>query len=311
MEVKIEQQIIDYIGSKRPLHSKKIKYNLETTPNLTSELVNFLKAYHPYLEANSINYFDLADAYVLMLDQMTCARRAFLRTGRYPASDHAAVVEAVYADKKVMEKYMLGLALSQFLWKHHFSLYSFYRTEIKKIGKVKKALEIGSGHGLFLLELLKKGTGIESIQVVDISAHSLALSKSLISTLKPGEIHRINFINSDIQIFESDEKFDLITMGEVLEHVPDPEAILRSLYKLLSEGGRVYISTCINCPTLDHVYHFRTVKEIHELFEKSGFSIESEVIAPSESRSEEDLEKYKIDISYGALLKKAETSKHG
>jgi len=102
------------------------------------------------------------------------------------------VVESVYADLSVMKKYMLRLALSQFLWKHHFHLFSFYRTELAKVPPIRHALEVGSGHGLFLLEMLKSAHPLDRVDVVDISAQSLALSESLVATLRPdfaGRIH--------------------------------------------------------------------------------------------------------------------------
>jgi 2-polyprenyl-3-methyl-5-hydroxy-6-metoxy-1,4-benzoquinol methylase len=300
----LEKEIIDYISSKRPLQAKKIRANFASSPGLFQELKAFLVTYSPYLLANSISALDLAEAYVSMVDQMTCARIAFLRKGVYPAANHSEVVDSVYAAPAVMKKYMLGLALSQFLWKHHFHLFSFYREELAKIPPVRAALEVGCGHGLFLLELLRSNHSLDRVDVVDISAQSLALSQSLISTLRSDVMDRIRFTNMDVQLFKPEKKFDLITMGEVLEHVPDPLSILRSLYGCLQPLGRMYISTCINCPTLDHIYQFRSVNEIHDLIHDAGFELESEVISPSEDRPAKELERLKVDISYGAFLRK-------
>jgi hypothetical protein len=76
------------------------------------------------------------------------------------------------------------------------------------------------------------------------------------------------------------------------------------LNDILSENGRIYISTCTNCPTLDHVYHFENLDQIRNLISEAGFQIESEVIAPAECCSMERLIKKKIDIIYGAILKR-------
>jgi 2-polyprenyl-3-methyl-5-hydroxy-6-metoxy-1,4-benzoquinol methylase len=46
-------------------------------------------------------------------------------------------------------------------------------------------------------------------------------------------------VNSLFENFETDERFDNILLGHVLEHVEDPVAILRSVKDLLAEGGRL------------------------------------------------------------------------
>lgn len=44
------------------------------------------------------------------------------------------------------------------------------------------------------------------------------------------------------ETFESNERFDIIIMGFVLEHVDDPELIVSRYKKLLKPGGRVFIA---------------------------------------------------------------------
>ena len=62
-----------------------------------------------------------------------------------------------------------------------------------------------------------------------------------------------------------DKKFDFITMGEVLEHVNAPDKLLEKINNLLSKNGKVFLSTCVDCPTIDHVYHFRSIAESTDL----------------------------------------------
>ena len=68
-----------------------------------------------------------------------------------------------------MTQYMLGLALSQFLWKHHYQVFSFYRRHVRDIAPIEAALEVGSGHGLFLLDLMAAHPDVGRVDVVDIS----------------------------------------------------------------------------------------------------------------------------------------------
>lgn len=48
-------------------------------------------------------------------------------------------------------------------------------------------------------------------------------------------------VESYFEEFESDSKFDLIVMGFVLEHVEDPQIILRRFKKFLAPGGRCFV----------------------------------------------------------------------
>ena len=64
-------------------------------------------------------------------------------------------------------------------------------------------------------------------------------------------------------------------MGEILEHVDNPLSFLTG-FSLLSVNGRVFISTCTDSPSIDHVYHFKTVGEIRHLIESAKLNIDSE-----------------------------------
>lgn len=63
------------------------------------------------------------------------------------------------------------------------------------------------------------------------------------------ENFRKNFPNSNAGIietyfetFETDEKFDVIVLGFILEHVDDPCTILKKYRRFLSPGGKMYVA---------------------------------------------------------------------
>lgn len=298
------QDLINYIGHKNPLHLKKLQKNLSSVDGMQKDLESFLSTYRVFMNANNIREENLADAYLELVEQMSCARIAFLRTGKYPLDSHQQAVDGIYNNKELMTKYMLGLGVSQFLWKHHYQLFNFYRQVAQDLLHAKNCLEVGSGHGLFLLELFKIRKDIKSFDVVDLSPTSLALTRDLLSVLNKDAVRKVRFTCADVGRFESEIQYDFITMGEVLEHVERPLEILESLKGLLKDEGRIYISTCVNCPAIDHLFQFNSIKEVRDFVKTAGFEIEHEIIAPSEDVSAENLAKFKLDISYGALLKK-------
>jgi len=202
-----------------------------------------------------------------------------------------------------MLSYMIGLALSQYLWSTHYEMFGYLKSSlVKNKNNINKYLEIGPGHGLFLknaIDILNKNT---EMTAVDISQTSLNVSKSIITHFYPRK--NISFINKDMLDLNMDSEFDFIVMGEVIEHVEDPESLLVKISKLLSKNGRAFLSTCVNCPMIDHVYHFHTVGEIQQMFNDCGLHIESEKVLPAEKVSVAEATEKNITINYSAIVKK-------
>ena len=53
----------------------------------------------------------------------------------------------------------------------------------------------------------------------------------------------INAVANDFAEFEARQKWDIIIMGDVIEHVTDPVATMEKAYNLLNDNGCVWIST--------------------------------------------------------------------
>ncbi|HRH58749.1 MAG TPA: class I SAM-dependent methyltransferase, partial [Chitinophagales bacterium] len=151
---------------------------------------------------------------------------------------------------------------------------------------------------LYLEEALKYLNPATDFTVVDISQTSIDLTKSFI------EDERVNYNLIDIFDFAPAQKYDFITMGEVLEHVEDPLSLLNRLNELLDDDGTIFITTPTNAPSIDHIYLFNNVQEIRDLINSTGFTIKSENCFISEEVSLEKAEKRKITVLYGAFLTK-------
>lgn len=123
---------------------------------MEEDLEAFLETYSDFMKLENITIKMLAEAYLEMLDQMMFARKEFLHSGEYYSKDQKEAFIHTYDNENFMTNYMLGLALSQFLWRHHYLMFNYYKETIKNVSKTSKILEVGSGHGLFLLEILKK-----------------------------------------------------------------------------------------------------------------------------------------------------------
>ena len=97
-------------------------------------------------------------------------------------------------------------------------------------------------------------------------------------------------------------------MGEVLEHVEDPVALLTRLRTLLNDNGIIFITAPTNSPAIDHIYLFRNAQEIREVIGKANLTIVEDIGIYVEDVSIEVAEKLKITLMYGAFLKKGKES---
>lgn len=72
-----------------------------------------------------------------------------------------------------------------------------------------------------------------------------------------------------------DGRFDSVLCSEVLEHVPDLEATLRELNRVLVKGGKVLITVPFVWPEHELPFDFRrfTANGLTEVFEKNGFEV--------------------------------------
>jgi len=98
-----------------------------------------------------------------------------------------------------------------------------------------RLLDVGFGNGGFLKLATEMGWQAEGIDF-DPKAVALAQSRGLNARCA-----------SAADLSAQHEQFDIITLSHVIEHVPDPIALLEDLYRLLKPGGLLWLET----PNLD------------------------------------------------------------
>jgi 2-polyprenyl-3-methyl-5-hydroxy-6-metoxy-1,4-benzoquinol methylase len=292
--------VLSKIEELDPLHSKKIKKDLEEFDAAFYEKADtFTDRVEDYLKRQNKTLDYGIDCYLKMIADVRIETMHFARTGEYTSKSFEEANQRVYNNPEVMEYYMNALLMSQFLWGHHYAIYNYFVDNLPKYkDKIDYYLEMGGGHGLYISEaisLLKKSTRFD---LIDISPTSIEASRTLIDN------NNVNYILSDIFKITPEKKYDFITMGEVLEHVEDPVALLAQLGKMLKDGGSMFITTPTNAPAIDHIYLFKDADDIRQVIDKAGFTVTDEVGIYSEKVSKEKAEKYKVAMMYAAFIKK-------
>jgi 2-polyprenyl-3-methyl-5-hydroxy-6-metoxy-1,4-benzoquinol methylase len=108
-------------------------------------------------------------------------------------------------------------------------------------GPTLRVLDVGGGTGWLLSVVRRADPRVVATHEVDLDDSARAAAEAA------GHV----FHCTPIERFASDERFDLVLMLNVIEHVADPVAVLRVVAGLLAPGGRILIKTP-NTATLDH-----------------------------------------------------------
>lgn len=297
MENRLEY-ISNRIREKNPLHGKKVAKNFKNQDaEFFSRAEAFLERYNSLLISDSKTFDYAIDCYLQMIADVNYESLRFLETGEYTSKSFEEVNQRVYNNPEVMEYYMHGLLMSQFLWKHHYDILLWFNKMIdeNKSG-VQHYLEVGGGHGLYISEAIRLIGDAAHYDLVDISKSSIEIAKKMLGNAK------VNTIHSDIFEYNPGKYYDFITMGEVLEHVEEPVQLLQRLHTLLHENGKLIITTPTNAPAIDHIYLFKNADDIREVISQAGFKVKDELCVYSEDVTPEIAERYKISMMYAAVL---------
>lgn len=122
---------------------------------------------------------------------------------------------------------------------------------VRQCAGSRRALEIGCGDAALLARVARAGLEVAGIDS-DETALVLARQEFARSGLH-GEFH------DDLRAVKG-RKFDAVILAEVIEHVDDAEALLGRIVDLLSEDGRLVITTPIRTlersPDPHHVHEY-------------------------------------------------------
>ena len=224
----------------------------------------------------------------------------FMKTGRYRSAHSAPLVEKIYSQKDVMEGYYLdGLLLTYAFWVNHASLYRYYvRGFLPRLLPEARVLEIGVGHGLMALTLLRE-LPLARYVGLDISPFSLSYAEKLLAanSIDPG---RVSLREEDASGASPGTagSWDAVLCCEVLEHVEDPARLLSTIRARLGPHGQAFVTTVANVEAEDHIFLFHDEGHIRQLLGEAGLRVESELVLPL--RGFEDA--HPRPLNYAAVL---------
>jgi SAM-dependent methyltransferase len=139
-----------------------------------------------------------------------------------------------------------------------------------------RLLEIGCGHGDFLLRAAARGFTVTG---VEYSSHACSVARD-----KLGDFPDAKIFCGEITSVMTEPRYDVCIFCDVIEHVRDPRLFLECVYHVLNPGGTILVAT----PTLDswsarllrnrwmefkaeHLFYFKS-STLQTLLIQSGFS---------------------------------------
>jgi hypothetical protein len=177
----------------------------------------------------------------------------FLKSGVYACGSAGALVGSLYEDADEMRgHYLDGLAMTYVLWPNHAAMLEFLDAR-------------------FVPAISANAT------VIDISSHALEFVETAFDCHGLART-RASFLQMDVTKATSPYLHQVQAMicCEVLEHVHQPDLILKAIRSQLADDGLAFVSSVANLEAIDHVFLFQSAAHIRETIEAAGFFIVDE-----------------------------------
>ena len=115
--------------------------------------------------------------------------------------------------------------------RHLLNIYSNIFNHVRDINNGRKYLEVGIGCGEMLAVALEMGYDVSAVEICKEDCENISGALGV-------DIKWCDFLK-----YETSDKYDVIIMGDVLEHVGKPIDALKKAYELLNNGGVLWLST--------------------------------------------------------------------
>ena len=106
-----------------------------------------------------------------------------------------------------------------------------------------RIVDIGCGGGILSEALARAGAQVTAI---DLAPEALDVAR--LHAIESGVAVDYRLVSAEALAAELPGQFDAVTCLEMLEHVPDPQSVLRACAALLKPGGRLFLSTLNRTP---------------------------------------------------------------
>ena len=290
------------VAAEHPVHKSFLKTSLAL---LTAEELAEFHSYLEFCQTKGLTEDYLAESYLTLLEDTLREQMYFMQHKKYRYSTLAEVIDLVYRNSDYMNRYMYGLAITDFLWPNHVEMVRFFKRTLPR-GSTGAYLEVGPGHGHYLMTAMRE-SGYTSYTGIDISAASIEQTRSFVEYFLPDSSASLSLLETDFldaQGLDSAE-FDAIVMGEVLEHVEAPDLFLQRIASLAKPDTHIFITSCINAPEIDHIFLWRTIESLELLINENGLQIVDKAYMPYSGKTLDEAQTAELPINVAYVLRRS------
>ena len=106
--------------------------------------------------------------------------------------------------------------------------------QVELVGEGKRVLDIGCHEGIVARALARQGCRVTGIE---LDPRAAAVASEFCERVVVGDVERMDFLEEF-----GDETFDVGLLGDIVEHLKDPQRVLVQVRQLLAPGGCVVVS---------------------------------------------------------------------
>lgn len=222
----------------------------------------------------------MLDAFARFSSDVILEQARYEASGRYASTSFAECQAAVYDQPDVMDEYLWGIFLTNFLWAHHFELCLFYeRAFLSRLrdraragtDDVPRIVEIAPGHGGWGVWALTEHPDA-SLTGYDISASSVTIATRMAAAAGVGTRAAYQQQNA-LALDPATASGNALVCCFVVEHLEDPDGLFAAFERLLEPEGIGFVTGALTAAQIDHIYEFRYESELVTLCEKHGLRV--------------------------------------
>lgn len=218
------------------------------------------------------------DRYVRRQRELRDQQSRFEQSNVYSASSCAAVVPADGDD------YRVALLLSFVFTNHRFEILDALETFLRDTtdGEPRELLSLGFGTG-YELKMVHEILPEWQYLAYDNSADSFEYASDLLCTFAcPSTGLRPETFPLEERALpqEHRSRYGKIVLCELLEHLDNPEAALRTMRAALHPQGLMFATMAINIAQEDHVFLYRSKDDARSQVERAGLTVVREFVTP-------------------------------
>lgn len=213
------------------------------------------------------------DAFANFSTEVIFAQARYEAAGRYASASFAEANAEVYSQRSVMDEYLWGVYLTNFLWAHHMEIMGMFQDRfLAPIPDGARIVELAPGHGGWGVWALH-ARPTATLTAFDISPSSMAIATRIATAA--GVADRASYTLQNVLALSElpEASFDALICSFLVEHLEEPHRLFEVVQRVLKPGGTAFITGALTAAQVDHIYEFKRESELIALGEQHGLRV--------------------------------------